>query len=344
MNEKFDSVVSVKIYGEELESSKYTVDKDEGKITLNEDTEAPKKPEDAGYEKGYAGIEITASKNYTSINGVTNETSAIENYSDLITNCTLCTTFDGRVFVAGNPKYPNHVFYCGMSSGYTDPSYFGVLNYMQDGVGSAPITGIMGVSNTLMVLKSDTQQDSSVYFHYGMDTEKNILPRIYPSEQGLSGLGCVGSCVNLLDDPIFISQLGVEGVSQLKIASERTNEHRSSLVDAKLVNTDLSKACLAEWGGYLCVLVDGKIFLADSRQRYQDATGAMQYEWFYLEDIGLWDEQYLEYRYATFLPNEFEGVEITHKDESKYPIEIAESVYDPGLNENVSLLGTTANT
>lgn len=336
-----DPVISVKVYGEELEGSKYTVDVDEGKITLKEDTEAPKKPEDAGYEKGYAGIEITASKKYTSIDGVTDN---METIAELITNCTLCTTFDGKVFVTGNPKYPNHVFYCGMSSGYTDPSYFGVLNYMQDGVGSAPITGIMSVSNTLMVLKSDTQQDSSVYFHYGMDTEKNILPRIYPSEQGLSGLGCVGSCVNFLDDPIFISQLGVEGVSQLKIASERTNEHRSSLVDAKLVNTDLSKACLAEWGGYLCVLVDGKIFLADSRQRYQDATGAMQYEWFYLEDIGVWDGQYQEYTYSTFLPNEFSRVEITHEDGSKYSIEIAENVYDAELNENVNLLGTTANT
>ena len=291
MNENnLDSVVSVKVYGEELSADDYTVDLENGKITLNT---APTKPtktvrfsimkngEKVEYECGYAGVEITASKVYTSIDGVTEN---MEDYSELITNCTLCTTFDGRVFCTGNPEYRNYLFYCSRNStGYADPSYFGVLNYVQDGVGLSPITGLMCVSNTLMVLKADTQQDSAIYFHTGTDTGEHIIPRIYPSEQGLSGLGCVGACRNFLDDPIFISRLGVEGVSQLKIAAERANEHRSKLVDARLVNTDLSKACLEEWGGYLCVLTDGKIFLADSRQRYNDTTGAMQYEWYYLE-------------------------------------------------------------
>lgn len=95
---------------------------------------------------------------------------------------------------------------------------------MQDGVGLSPITGIMCVSDTLMVLKADTQQDSSIYFHTATNSNQNLLPRIYPSVQGLSGLGCVGACCNFLDDPIFISRLGVEGVSQLKYRlKEQTN-------------------------------------------------------------------------------------------------------------------------
>ena len=335
-----DSVDSVKVYGVELSKDSYTVDLVEGKITLTEGTEAPKKPADMQYESGYAGIEITASKTYTSIDGVTEN---MDDYSELITNCTLCTTFDGRVFCTGNPEYPNYVFYCGRNStGYADPAYFGVLNYVQDGVGLAPITGIMGVSNTLMVLKADTQQDSSVYFHSGTDTGKNILPRAYPSSQGLSGLGCVGACCNFLDDPVFISRLGVIGVSQLKIASERANEHRSSLIDAKLVNTDLSKACMEEWGGYLCVLTDGKMFLADSRQRYTDVTGAVQYEWYYLEDIGVWDGQYQEYKYSSEIAEEFKGVKLTH-DGKVLDLELASAVFYPDIYETKDLRGTTAN-
>ena len=325
MNENMlDSVVSVKVYGADITA--YTVDLANGKITLST---APAKPENTSradgskYEQGYAGVEITASKVFKSIDGVTDNMS---NIAELITKCTLCTTYDGRVFCTGNPDYHNYVFFCGRNStGYADPSYFGILNYVQDGVGMSPITGIMCVSDTLMVLKSDTQQDSAIYFHTATDSNLHLMPRIYPSVQGLSGLGCMGACCNFLDDPIFISRLGVEGVGQLKIASERSNEHRSRLIDTRLVNTDLSQVSLEEWGGYLCVLTDGRIFLADSRQRYQDETGAMQYEWYYLENIGTWDNQYREYKYASVLHEELVGATVEY-DGEEYELELAESV------------------
>lgn len=330
-----NSIVSVEVYG--VATSEYTADLLNGKITLSV---APAKPEDAGYEQGYAGITVTASKTYTSIDGVTENMTDI---SELITKCTLCTTYDGRVFCTGNPDYPNYVFYCGRNTtGYADPSYFGILNYVPDGVGAAPITGIMCVSDTLMVLKADTQQDSSIYFHTGTDTGSNILPRIYPSIQGLSGLGCLGACCNFLDDPVFLSRLGVEGVSQLKISSERSNEHRSRLIDSKLLNTDLKSAVFEEWGGYLCVLVDGKIFLADSRQRYQDNSGLMQYEWYYLEGIGVYDNQYKEFKYASVIPYELQGVKITHED-VEYDIELASDVFYSYEQETKNLCGQVAN-
>ncbi len=358
-----DSVLSVKVYGEELTAgTDYTVDLANGKITFKT---APKKPEETAmkdengnyipfdgagavpdstgegkylpYEEGHFGVEITAAKTWTTLDGVKQET----DIADIISGCTLCTTFDDRVFLSGNPNYHNLLFWCRLTSGYANPSYFSVIDWVPDGVGSAPITGLMCVSDTLMVLKADTQQDSSIYFHTG-ETGDNIATRVYPKKQGLSGLGCVGACRNFLDDPIFISRLGVEGVSQLKIAAERANEHRSKLVDAKLVNTDLSKACLEEWGGYLCLLTEGKIFLADSRQRYTDMTGAMQYEWYYLENIGVWDNQYREYKYSSLMAEELKGLKFTHEGQ-EYEIELAESVFFPDIYETKDLRGTVAN-
>jgi len=345
---ELDSIISVKVYGEEMvEGEDYTVDLENGKVIF---TTAPTKPtetpmtvidgETIYYERAHWGIEIIASKVWKSIDGVTQE----GNIADIITGCTLCTTYDNRVFFSGNPKYHNHLFWCKFNSvsGRADPTYWGVVDFQPDGVGNAPITGLMCVSDTLMVLKADTQQDSAIYFHTGVDTNINVQPRTYQAVQGLSGLGCVGACRNFLDDPIFISRLGVEGVSQLKIAAERANEHRSKLIDAKLVNTDLSKACLEEWGGYLCLLTDGKIFLADSRQRYTDSTGAMQYEWYYLENIGVWDNQYQEYKYSELMAEELKGVKFTH-DGQEYEIELAESVYYPDIYETKNLCGTVAN-
>ena len=359
MNENaLEAVIEVKVYGKTLTAEDdYTVDLPNGKITF---AVAPKKPEeveDGAYPEFYAGIEITAQKTFTSVSGVTEEK---ENIYELITDCTIVATFDNRVFVSGNPNYPNHVFYCGRNiTGYVDPSYFGVLNYMQDGVGITPITGMIPVADTLMVLKGDTRQDGSTYFHTAVETNQNLKPKVYPSTQGLSGIGCLGACINFLDDPVFISRLGVEAIGQLSVRYERAVEHRSSLIDAMLVNMDLSDAVLEEWNGYLLVLVDGKIFMADSRQKYMHDIGVPQYEWYYLEDIGIYKNQYPEYRYSTQIYSEIEGKKVRFCTECKkgvkyctcgneehlieLPIKLASSVYYHEIDETRNLAGEIVN-
>ena len=345
MNENgLDAIAEVKVYGETLtEGEGYTVNLLEGKIEL---TEAPAKPADKNLPETHAGVEITAEKAYE---------------SEQITGCTLSAIFDERVFLSGNPDYPNNIYYCGRNNitGRTDPSYFPATNYVADGVGMAAITGMLAVADTLMVLKGDTQQDGSVYFHTAYATGDDLHPKDYPSTRGLAGIGCLGACINFLDDPVFISRLGVEAVGQLSVRYERAIEHRSSLIDAKLVNMELKNASLEEWNGYLIALVDGKIFMADSRQRYAHDTGVMQYEWYYLEDIGIFKNQYLEYRYATRLYSEFEGVNVHYCTKCKkgakqctcgntehhieIPISLANTVFYHDTGETKDLTGTIAN-
>lgn len=362
-----DEVSEVKVYGDVKQAGvDYTVDIANGVVTF---TTAPAKPEetvqvaggdgaaDVLYPEFYAGIEVTAKKTYKSVSGVTEES---ENIATLITECTLAAIYDNRVFLSGNPNYPNHVFYCGRNStGYADPTYFGVLNYMQDGVGISPIAGMVVVADTLMVLKGDTQQDGLTYFHTATDTGNDLQPRIYPSSQGLSGSGCLGACINFLDDPVFVSRLGVEGVGQLSVRYERAVEHRSSLIDAKLVNMDLSSAVLEEWNGYLLLLVDGNIFMADSRQRYTHDIGVPQYEWYFVEGVGVYNGQYSEYTYSKTMFEELQGATVRYCTKCKkgvkhctcgnddnvieIPLSLATSVYFRETNETADLTGTVVN-
>ena len=263
-------------------------------------------------------------------------------------------------FIFNNKLYPNYIFYCERNNtGFVDPTYFGILNYMQDGVGIAPITGMITVADTLMVLKNDTQQDGSTYFHTATSTGTNIQPKIYPSSQGLSGIGCLGACVNFLDDPIFISRLGVEAVGQLSVRNERANEHRSSLIDAKITNMNLESAIVEEWNGYLILLVDGNIFMADSRQKYVHPIGVPQYEWYYIEGVGVYKGQYLEYYYSNTIPDELVEAKIHYCTACKTTIdkctcgnenhhielslEIADSVYLYDSNEVKDLRGVVIN-
>ena len=216
---------------------------------------------------------------------------------DAINGCTKSAVYDGRVFLTGNGELPNTVFYSHRNlTGANDPAYFGIYNYFNDGVGNTPNVDLLATPSMLMVIKGDTVQDGSVYYHVGADNSDestaDLLPRIYPSTQGAAGLGSAGrslpsrlSC-NFLDDPVFLSKRGLEAVGKETVNLERTIQHRSSNIDRLLIKEDLSRASMTEWKGYLVICCDGHIYLADSRYMVQHADGSYQYEWYYLEGLG----------------------------------------------------------
>lgn len=262
-----------------------------------------RKPYSEGYgwpfafSETYDGIEIIAENAITNINGIESK----DGVASIITKCTIATVFDNRLFLSGNPEFPTHIFWSGLNgeTSYPDPTYFGIVNNDIEGVTGSPVTAMIPVADQLMVLKKENASEGSVIFHTPTIGENNVAPRKYPSTQGLPGRGCLGAACNFLDDPVFISRYGLEAMGSYTNAKyERSIEHRSSLVDAKLLSCDLTRAELTEYEGYLFLLVDGKIFMADSRQTFTHETGVMQYEWYYLEDIGVWEGQEDEFIYA----------------------------------------------
>ena len=219
---------------------------------------------------------------------------------DAINGCTKSAVYDGRVFLTGNVELPNTVFYSQRNlTGANDPAYFGVYNYFNDGVGNTPNVDVLSTPSFLMVIKKDTVQDGSVYYHVGTDNTDenfmNILPRIYPSTSGAAGIGSAAgtapsrlSC-NFLDDPVFISKRGLEAVGKEQVNLERTVQHRSSNIDRLLIKEKLTRASLAEWKGYLVICCEGHMYLADSRYMNLHADGSYQYEWYYLEGLGTYE-------------------------------------------------------
>lgn len=241
---------------------------------------------------------------------------------EAINGCTIIEEFDGKIFLSGNPKYPNTIFYSHSraDTGINDPSYIGAYNYLNDGTGSTPITAMISTPTNLIVFKDDVAQGSSVYYHQAQynpsddEITANLQPRVYPREQGVPNVGCVGCATNFLDDPVFLSTKGLEAVGKSQVNLERSLAHRSYLVDAELINEDLRNARFAEWDGYLCILVPGgKMYLADSRQIDSAIHGHRQYEWYKWDGIGVHTTKTKRYRYATINPVEgekYEGLDI----------------------------------
>ena len=240
----------------EIDASEYTVDTVGGRIVFNT---APEEP----LTDGQDNVSIKFRK-------------TIAGYRNRINNCTLLQVFDNRVFFSGNQDYPNVVWHCSLN----DPSYCSDLDFYNDGLDLAEITGLVAGNNALWVFKEPSQANTTVFYHNPVID--NDYGKIYPSTHSSISTGCIGKAINFNDDISFFSERGMEAING-DVTTEQVIAHRSSLVDRKLVaENNYKKMLLEEWEGYLMVFVDNKVYLADSRAKFTN-DNHIEYEWFYWE-------------------------------------------------------------
>lgn len=197
----------------------------------------------------------------------------VDGYKNRVLGCTLVQLFDNRVFVSGNPQYPNMVWHCSLD----DPTYFSDLDYYREGLDDAKITGMVAGNNALWVFREPSDANTTAFYHTPVIDDQ--YGKIYPSVHSSVSLGCVGAAVNFNDDIVFFSQRGMEGISG-DITTEQVAAHRSSMVDKKLLSEENYKdMMLVEWEGYLLVFVGSRVYLADSRTAFQHENH-FEYEWF----------------------------------------------------------------
>lgn len=265
-----EGVVRVWVWDEELAAGEFTVDRENGKVTL---TEAPTKPA-AGQADGL----------------VIQFPHTVEGYTDRIDKCTIITTYgvgtDDRIVVSGNPEMPSMDWI----SGLNDPSYIPDLSYSSVGTEGVPIMGYCRVGSALGIVKEDNGQDTTIYLRSAEVNEAGEA--IFTLRQAMAGVGAVskGSFVTLLDDPLFLSRTGVYALSVTNVSGERVTQNRSFYVNPKLTGEDrLSEAEAVEWNGqYLLSFPNGHVYVMDGRQKksYRSAAlGDFVYECYYWENI-----------------------------------------------------------
>lgn len=234
----------------------FSVNYAEGKITF---TEAPEVPLTDGRDNVSVEFKKTTG-----------------GYSDRINKCTLLQVFDNRVFFSGNPDYPNVLYHCSVD----DPAYCSDLDYYNEGLDSAEIKGLVAGNNNLWVFREPSSSNTTVFYH--TPTIDSAYGKIYPSSHSSISTGCVGRAINFNDDIVFFSPRGMEGISGA-VTEEQVVSHRSTMVDRKLTaEANYKNMILEEWEGYLVVIIDNKIYLADSRATFTNVNH-IEYEWFYFE-------------------------------------------------------------
>lgn len=229
-----------------------------------------------------------------------------------IGGCTVSEAFDGRIFLSGNRELPNTVFYSSPRRDGTDTSlYFGELNYFTDGVGAYRVVDILSVRDALAVFKSGDDGAGSIYYHTPSVGPDDYMSRIYPVSYVHSGISAVGGATSFFDDPVFLTKSGLYALTKKAINYERSVACRSENVNYSLLSKNLSGASVTEWCGYLVIGIGEAVYLADSRARYADDSGNMQYEWFLLSGIGHYQNSTRVYRYDSYSRGEY----LSHRDE-----------------------------
>ena len=252
--------------------------------------------------KDATGIHISIEGKYTPLDadrylGVSSDTG--DTVYEAVIGCRTAEVFDGRIFLSGNPSFPNTVFYTEGAFGDTDGAlYVGVYNYFTDGVGSYKVKSMLSVRDMLAVFKEGDDGSGSIFYHKRETVANGPVGTVYPVAYVHCGICSEGGCLSFLDDPVFLARDGLMALNGENINYQRNVVCRSHNVNYSLLKEDLSSASLCEWLGYLAVGINGKVFLADSRATFIHPCGSREYEWFMLEDIGVYSDDHVVYRYS----------------------------------------------
>ena len=150
------------------EGTDFTVDRKNGTVTF---TTAP----GASPVTGYDNVEITAAKTR-------------KGYADKINKCKIISLFGvngamDRMFLSGNPDFPNRDWYCKMADGF----FWGDLWYSTLGQDGSAIVGYSIINDRLAAHKSDAEYSrlytppwyNDIYHHPDVWTGNHKSPEMH---------------------------------------------------------------------------------------------------------------------------------------------------------------------
>lgn len=251
------------------EITAYTVDNTTGKVTFST---AP----GVSVVTGQDNVKITYEKTNSE-------------YPDRINKCDIMTMYgiDGltdRIFVAGNPEYPNRDYYCQMDN----PTYWGDINYSVIGADKSSIVGYSVINNTLATHLDRSDTDTNIVLRQGVLTDKGEPAfRIVNAYQGTGAISKY--CFNVLEtEPLFLTRDGIMAVTPSDVIGERYAQLRSYFLNGLLLKQNLKEAVSCTFDRFYMLAVGGYIFALDGTQASAESNAPYskrQYAAFYRTNV-----------------------------------------------------------
>lgn len=257
------------------ENTDFTVNRELGKVTF---TAAP----GASPSTGEDNVEITYS---------------LESKADRINGCDIAALYGvsgsaDRLFVSGNPKFPNYDWY----SELNDPTYFGDLWYSVLGQDNARIMGYSIISDQLAAHKEQGENGQNVIIRKGVLTDGEAA---FPICATLQGEGAVSkhAFAYLSNEPLFLTSLGVYAITAQDVTGEKYSQNRSFYLNKVLTaQPGLDAAFAMIYKDWYMLSVGDRVYILDGAQRSYEPNApysTFQYECYYWEGINahvMWEE------------------------------------------------------
>lgn len=250
--------------------SGYSCNAETGVVTF--DTAPEKSP-----VTGEDNIEITASR-------------TVDGYADRVNKCTIGILFgvngaSDRLFLSGNPDYPNQDWY----SGQYDLTYWPDTGYSKLGSEKSAVMGYSIIENRIAAHKDENETDRNVVIRQGnlVDNEP-----AFPITNTIQGPGAIAkySFAYCANEPFFLTNLGVYAITPSDIVGERFSQNRSYYMNGKLLeetNKSEAYACVYKDMYWLCL--NGVAYILDGQQNLGTNAGepysTRQYACFYETNI-----------------------------------------------------------
>ena len=192
---------------------------------------------------------------------------------------------NNRVFLAGNPDYPNIV----MWSFIDDVTYFPVNCVLKVGLETVPITGMERLNNGELAVLKDVSDTDCTLFCVGYATYNG--EEWFPLKGSTKGEGNIGKFAHavLINEPLMLTQNGIFAINTGTLTDERFVNHRSYYVDTKLkTENNLKDAVGIVNDGKYYLAINNHVYVADSRFKSMNNNAKYsnyQYEWYYWTDL-----------------------------------------------------------
>lgn len=203
----------------------------------------------------------------------------VPGYKERITNCTNGTLFgvggaEDRLFLTGNPDYPNWDFY----SEQYDPSYFPDTGYSALGSESSAIVGYALVNNYLAAFKDGGDLTQAAFIREGDlvveeksygDATLQVSTPAFKLINTLQGHGVIAPYAfgMLQTEPVFLTKSGVFAITAQDITGEKYSQNRSFYLDGKLKEEpNLEDAVATVYNDMYILALNNQLYVLDGLQ------------------------------------------------------------------------------
>lgn len=216
----------------------------------------------------------------------------VEGYADRINHCTIGTRFGvngafDRLFLAGNPDYPNSDWY----SQQWDATYFPDTGYSLIGSSASAIVGYSIVSNYLATHKDEYEKDLSIVIREGDLVENEPSFKIVNTLQG-AGAIAPNSFNYLKTEPLFLTRSGLYAVTAQDITGEKYAQSRSFFLNGKMLEEDfqdLKNSISIVYNDMYLLHVNHNLYILDGLQPIRtdksEPYATRQYAAFYCDNL-----------------------------------------------------------